>query len=104
MGVSQLPVALEEQHMFLTELEGPGEMLKMYSLAAAIKLTCLHSLVLEKGSVRQGHQCVRKMVMQALASDKEGRLQLHLVVVGEGAAHLLGPLEPEKQLCLVHWA
>lgn len=66
----------------------------MYSLAAAIKLTCLHSLVLEKGSVRQGHQCVRKMVMQALASDKEERLQLHLVGVGEGAAHLLGPLEP----------
>jgi hypothetical protein len=66
----------------------------MYSLAAAIKLTCLHSLVLEKGSVRQGHRCVRKMVMQALASDREGRLQLHLVGVGEGAAHLLGPLEP----------
>lgn len=66
----------------------------MYSLAAAVKLIRLHSLVLEKGSIRQGHQCVRKMVMQALVSDKEGRLQLHLVGVGEGVAHLLGPLEP----------
>lgn len=66
----------------------------MHSLAAAVKLTCVHSLVLEKGSVRQGHQCVRKMVMQALASDREGRLQSRLVGVVEGAAHLLGPLEP----------
>lgn len=66
----------------------------MHSSTAAVKLTCLHSPVLEKGSVRQGHQCVRKMVMQALVSDKEGRLQSHLVGVGEGAAHLLGPLEP----------
>lgn len=31
--------------------------------------------------------------MQALASDREGRLLSHLVVVVEGAAHLLGPLE-----------
>lgn len=69
-------------------------MLKEHLLASAVKLTCLHSLVLEKGPVRQGHLCVRKMVMQALASDREEKLQLHLVGVGEGAAHPLGPLEP----------
>lgn len=63
-------------------------------VAGAVRLTCLHSLVLEKGSVRQGRQCVRRMVMQALASDREGKLQSRLVGAGEGAARLLGPLEP----------
>lgn len=74
--------------------EGHGETMKEDPVAGAIRLTCLHSLVLEKGSVRQGRRCVRRMVMQALESDREGKLQSHLVGAGEGAAHLLGLLEP----------
>ena len=32
--------------------------MKKDPVAGALRLTCLHSLVLEKGSVRQGRQCV----------------------------------------------
>lgn len=62
-------------------------------VAGALRLTCLHSLVLEKGSVRQGRLCRGGMVM-GLGIRQAGKAPVTPGAGGGGRPRLLGPLEP----------